>query len=181
MTAMVPVQGGALGAELGLAVKTGPRIVQSHERNTPMTTKSLTRVIPALTKRITPISILAGFAFCFSVEAQPNSIRGGNAPFPSFIPFSEAGGEGVAVDKVGNVYVSVSTMTAGQDWRDQVWKFSPSGEMSVLADLGAASGSSGLAVDAEGNVYTGDRLAGTVRKIGRDNVTQGGLFPFSLL
>jgi sugar lactone lactonase YvrE len=53
------------------------------------------------------------------------------------------------VDKVGNVYVSVTT-TAGSD---QIWKFSPGGEQSLLADLGAPGYAGGLAVDAAGNVY----------------------------
>jgi sugar lactone lactonase YvrE len=41
------------------------------------------------------------------------------------------------------------------------------GGAAVAARLGSAYG---VAVDSEGNVYVGDRLAGTVRKMGRDNV-----------
>lgn len=72
----------------------------------------------------------------------------GAGKFPSFIPF-QAPPEGVAVDKVGNVFVSVTT-SAGSD---QIWKFSPSGERSILVDLGAPGYAAGLAVDAVGNVY----------------------------
>ena len=41
------------------------------------------------------------------------------------------------------------------------------GGVALTAQLGSAYG---VAVDSEGNVYTGDRLAGTIRKIDRDNV-----------
>jgi sugar lactone lactonase YvrE len=57
--------------------------------------------------------------------------------------------EGVAVDKVGNVYVSVNVPGGS----DQIWKFAPSGEESVLVDFGAPGYACGLAVDAVGNVY----------------------------
>jgi sugar lactone lactonase YvrE len=72
----------------------------------------------------------------------------GRSRFPSFIPFA-AGPEGVAVDKVGNVYVS-ATVASGSD---QIWKIAPSGVRSVLVDLGAPGYAAGLAVDAVGNVY----------------------------
>jgi sugar lactone lactonase YvrE len=68
--------------------------------------------------------------------------------FPDWIPFDRGAGEfpeGVAVDKVGNVYVSVDEL-------GQVWKFAPDGEKSVLADFGSP-GALGMAVDAPGNVY----------------------------
>jgi sugar lactone lactonase YvrE len=74
--------------------------------------------------------------------------------FPAFIPFdgvaTEHGvPEGVAVDKPGNIYVSVNVAGGG----DQIWKFAPSGEKSVLVDFGAPGLACGLAVDAIGNVY----------------------------
>ncbi len=54
--------------------------------------------------------------------------------------------EGVAVDKVGNVFVSLDIP------RGEVRKISPDGSMSVLADFGTP-GAPGMAVDAPGNVY----------------------------
>ena len=60
------------------------------------------------------------------------------------------------MDKVGNVYVSMRQSPFGPlaDLTDQVWKFSPAGEKSILAEFGhPGGGGAGLAVDAEGNVY----------------------------
>jgi sugar lactone lactonase YvrE len=66
--------------------------------------------------------------------------------FPDSINF-EGQPEGVVVDPVGNVYVSVRASS------DQVWKVSSSGEMTLLADLGEpGGGASGLAIDKAGNV-----------------------------
>jgi sugar lactone lactonase YvrE len=74
--------------------------------------------------------------------------------FPDFIA-TDGSAEGVAVDEAGNVYVSVRAAS------DQVWKFSPSGEQSILADLGTPGGNAvGLAVDAAGNVYACQALTG---------------------
>lgn len=68
------------------------------------------------------------------------------ADFPNFIP-STFEVEGVAVDKAGNVYVSFQQGEYGT-----IWKYSPDGEESFLADLGIGK-ALGLAVDAKGNVY----------------------------
>ncbi len=89
--------------------------------------------------------------------AAAAAARGGG--FPDYIPFDASHSEypeGVAVDKVGNVYVSIQ-----HDNSDQVWKFSPSGQKSVLIDFGPPGGGNcGLAVDAEGNVYMARKLPG---------------------
>jgi len=68
--------------------------------------------------------------------------------FPDFLPlYGEP--EGVAIDKSGNVYVSLEA-----DGSDQIWEFSPAGDPSLLADFGPpAGGKCGLAVDPQGNVY----------------------------
>jgi sugar lactone lactonase YvrE len=70
------------------------------------------------------------------------------AAFPGFTQTAGVP-EGVVVDRVGNVYVSMAAGTS-----DQVWKFSPSGAGTLLSDLGEpAGGAGGLAVDYAGNVY----------------------------
>jgi len=65
--------------------------------------------------------------------------------FPAFVPLPSS--EGVAVDKVGNVYVSVR-----EDGRGKILRFSPTGQGSLFVDLGPGD-VGGLAVDAPGNVY----------------------------
>jgi sugar lactone lactonase YvrE len=76
--------------------------------------------------------------------------------------------EGVAVDKRGDVFTSLSPL-------GQVWKLSREGTQSLLAQVvppGAGSGVVGLAVDAPGNVYvaaaTLDPATSGVYKIARD-------------
>ena len=80
--------------------------------------------------------------------------RAASGAFPAYIPFDAAAGEspeGVAVDKRGNVYVSIGDAFGP---RGEIWKFTPSGQKSVLIDFGTP-GATGLAVDAVGNVYVG--------------------------
>ena len=68
------------------------------------------------------------------------------AKFPGFIPFAVSA-EGVAVDKIGNVYVSIRDGVRGK-----ILKFTPTGVQSLFADIGEAE-ADGLAVDAAGDVY----------------------------
>jgi sugar lactone lactonase YvrE len=68
--------------------------------------------------------------------------------FPDFLPFDPLQGElpeGVAVDKVGNVYASFPVL-------GEIRKYTPDGEESVLVTFDTP-GALGLAVDAPGNVY----------------------------
>jgi sugar lactone lactonase YvrE len=84
---------------------------------------------------------------------------------------------GVAVAADGSLIIA--------DLRNgRIRKVDPQGTISTIAGKGAGSTSGdggvalaaqlgsayGVAVDSEGNVFTGDRLAGTIRKIGRDGV-----------
>lgn len=79
--------------------------------------------------------------------------QGPVADFPSRIAFNpDESPEGVAVDKVGNVYVSVLIGSDPDFQYDEIWKFTPTGEKSVLVQFPSA-GRVGLAVDAIGNVY----------------------------
>jgi hypothetical protein len=63
--------------------------------------------------------------------------------FPDFTPM-DAGPEGVAVDNVRNVFVSV-----GVGGQTEVWKFDRAGVGVVLADVPGPA-PAGLAVDANG-------------------------------
>ena len=81
--------------------------------------------------------------------------------------------EGVAVDKVGNVYVGLSPLS-------KILKFSPNGEVMDFAFLPPSVptgfGLLGLAVDAPGNVYaalaTGEHTNQGVYKIDRDGTSE---------
>jgi len=78
--------------------------------------------------------------------------------FPEFIPLAASQGEypeGVAVDKVGNVFVSIGGASGP---RGAILKFTPSGDKSVLVDFGTP-GAVGLAVDADGDVYAARSIA----------------------
>jgi sugar lactone lactonase YvrE len=69
------------------------------------------------------------------------------------VSFDAAAGElpeGVAVDKRGNVFVSLIAPVS------EIRKITPTGDQSTLVDLGVGgNGPLGLAVDAPGNVYVG--------------------------
>ena len=51
--------------------------------------------------------------------------------FPAFIPMPGVSPRGVAVDKVGNVYVSAGEVRANLE-HIQIWKFTPAGGAGVL-------------------------------------------------
>lgn len=73
------------------------------------------------------------------------------ADIETLVSFDAAAGElpeGVAVDKRGNIYVSLVAPVS------EIRKISPDGEQSTLVDLGlGGNGPLGLAVDAQGTVY----------------------------
>ncbi|MEX0330267.1 MAG: SMP-30/gluconolactonase/LRE family protein [Puniceicoccaceae bacterium] len=65
--------------------------------------------------------------------------------------------EGIALDRKGNIYVSLRTTDGISYIKNEIVKFTPKGDISVLADLGPAApggfGVIGLTTDADGNVY----------------------------
>jgi sugar lactone lactonase YvrE len=71
--------------------------------------------------------------------------------FPDFIPMPGVSPRGVAVDKVGNVFVSASVGTGVNEYI-QVWQFTPAGEQSFLAEIGQGT-IGGLMVTADGDLY----------------------------
>ena len=71
-----------------------------------------------------PVVVLALFT---GLIAVPGAAR---AQFPGFTPTLGVTPEGVAVDKTGNVYVSVRTGTDGL--HGAIWKFTRDGEWSLF-------------------------------------------------
>ena len=86
--------------------------------------------------------------------------------FPGFISSTANKIGDVAIDKTGNVYVSVSVGAFVK-----IWKFSPAGEPSFVADIGEGV-AYGLALDANGDIYAA--ITGTGRgvyRVGRDGIS----------
>jgi sugar lactone lactonase YvrE len=71
--------------------------------------------------------------------------------FPAFLPMPGVMASGVALDKVGNVYVSVREGVGDVMYGD-IWKYSPSGERSLFAEIGSGE-IYGLAASANGDLY----------------------------
>jgi sugar lactone lactonase YvrE len=61
--------------------------------------------------------------------------------------------EGIAIDKAGNLYVSLGPPSFVGGGFGEIWKISPDGAETRLAAFPVGTGPAGLAVDAPGNVY----------------------------
>lgn len=132
---------------------------------------------------------MAAFLFlCQADAANQHQVGNRHRPgFPQFTPLDASQGEfpeGVAVDKIGNVFLSIGGSTGP---RGAILKFTPSGEQSVLVDF-ETPGTTGIAVDADGDVYVArsiapnngvyrvDRHGGIVRLPGTEQI----IFPNAL-
>ena len=92
---------------------------------------------------------IALFALAFQTGGTATAAPAGT--FPGFIPMPGAT-RGVAVDKVGNVFVSVG-QGSGSSEHTLIWKFTPyGGEPSFVADIGRGT-IGGLMVTANGDLY----------------------------
>jgi len=99
--------------------------------------------------------------------------------FPDFIAMPGLISRGVAVDKVGNVFVCAGEMIAGVEYM-KVWKFRPDGEMlpDPYADMGQGT-IGGLAVSACGDLYVA-MAAGSAKGVWKiDREGQKELLPGS--
>lgn len=90
--------------------------------------------------------------------AEPSSQGRSDGRFPSWMPFDPAQWEfpeGIAFDRVGNLYAAVGGSLFP---RGAIVKITPDLEKSVLVDFGS-SGALGLAVDKMGHVYVARNVA----------------------
>jgi sugar lactone lactonase YvrE len=61
--------------------------------------------------------------------------------------------EGIAIDKEGNIYVSLGPPLFAGGGFGEIWKISPNGEKTTLAQFDGGPPAAGLAVDASGSLY----------------------------
>jgi len=92
---------------------------------------------------------LALFALVFQTGGTTASASSGM--FPAFIPMPGVTPRGVAVDKVGNVYVSVGEVRNSLEYM-QIRKFTPAGEQLFSVEIGQGT-IGGLMVTANGDLY----------------------------
>lgn len=114
-----------------------------------------------------PIAVLS---FAFQTSATATAAPAGT--FPEFVPLTGAT-RGVAVDKVGNVYVSVS-QGSGASEHILIWKFTPyGGGPSFVVDIGQGT-IGGLMVAADGDLYVAlaAGLDKGVWRVGRSGETE---------
>jgi len=94
----------------------------------------------------------AVFVLVTQIGASGGTAAAGKAgEFPAFIPMPGVSPRGVAVDKVGNVYVSVGQVRSNLEYI-QVRKFTPAGEQLFSVEIGQGT-IGGLMVTANGDLY----------------------------
>jgi sugar lactone lactonase YvrE len=137
-----------------------------------------------ISRRKIVVTALAAAAGVFVLVTQISASGGANAAapaqrFPAFIPMPGVTPRGVAVDKVGYVYVSVGEVRADGE-HIVIWKFTPAGKKlpSPYAEIGLGT-IGGLAVTSNGDLYVA-MAAGADRGVWRvDREGQKELLPNS--
>ena len=115
------------------------------------------------------------FALVFQAGGTTTAASAGM--FPAFISMPGVSPRGVAVDKIGNVYVSVGEVRATLEYI-QVRKYSPAGEQLFSVEIGQGT-IGGLMVTANGDLYIA-LAAGSARGVYRmDREGQIELLPGS--
>ncbi|HSL20601.1 MAG TPA: hypothetical protein VK886_03635 [Vicinamibacterales bacterium] len=89
--------------------------------------------------------------FAVVLQTGETTVAAQAGGFPAFIPMPGVSARGVAVDKIGNVYVSVGEVRADGE-HILFWKFTPAGDPSFVADVGRGT-IGGLMVTADGDLY----------------------------
>ena len=94
-----------------------------------------------------------GVTILLSQQRQPAFSQLSQCParFPAFIPMPGVIPRGVAIDKVGNVFVSVGEGSGVNEYI-KIWKFTPAGEKSFFVEIGQGT-IGGLAISANGDLY----------------------------
>jgi len=101
---------------------------------------------------MTALAAAAVFVLVTQIGASGGTVAAGRAgEFPAFIPMPGVTPRGVAVDKVGNVYVSVGEVRSTLEYM-QVRKFTPAGELLFSVEIGQGT-IGGLMVTANGDLY----------------------------
>lgn len=96
-------------------------------------------------------SVVAALAVALAVSlVSPGSIAGASSEVETFVAFDPAAAEfpeGVALDKTGNVYVSLSAL-------NQIRRIDPGGTQSVVTEFDVSGlGPAGMAVDPSGAIF----------------------------
>ncbi len=122
---------------------------------------------------VLPIVVLT-----FAAHSGRTSAASPAGMFPAFIPMPGVMASGVAVDKVGNVYVSIREIVGGV-MSGKIWKYTPDGVQSFFAEIGTGE-VYGLAVSANGELYAAMGRIGSYRGVYRvDRDGQVKLLPRS--
>jgi sugar lactone lactonase YvrE len=101
--------------------------------------KSLSRFIVSVTMVVMIASLLTLMPATVQAKKTPTEVKMVRDFYTDQLP------EGIAIDKIGNMYVSIQS-------KGEVWRIRPDGEETLLLSIPTAN-AFGLAVDARGNVY----------------------------
>jgi len=95
--------------------------------------------------------LLSVALFAVVLQTGETTVAAQAGRFPALVPMPGLSARGVAIDKSGNVYVSVGQGT-GSSEHILLWKFTPAGQPSFVADFGQGT-IGGLMVTADGDLY----------------------------